>query len=107
MKTLKLLNYERDRWVAGDGALEIPSAIDGAPVATTGSDGLDFAGMLDHARNVGGPALRKLTFHERALSTSVITMWLAPWRRASRNVGRFGLCPPSSVCLRPHTGTAA
>ena len=22
--------------------------------------------MLDHARNVGGPALRKLTFHERA-----------------------------------------
>ena len=35
MKTLKLLNYERDRWIAGDGNLvEIPSAIDGAPVAT-------------------------------------------------------------------------
>src|SRR5438552_139275 len=67
MKTLKLLNYERDRWIAGDGTLaDIPSAIDGAPVATTGSNGLDFGGMLDHARNVGGPALRKLTFHERA-----------------------------------------
>ena len=66
MKTLKLLNYERDRWVAGDAAFEIPSAIDGAPVATTGSGGLDFEGMLSHAREVGGPALRTLTFHERA-----------------------------------------
>ena len=67
MKTPQLLNYERDRWIAGDGNLsEIPSAIDGAPVAMTGSGGLDFGGMLRHAREVGGPALRKLTFHERA-----------------------------------------
>ena len=67
MKTLKLLNYERDRWIAGDGNLsEISSAIDGAPVAMTGSSGLDFGGMLRHATDVGGPALRKLTFHERA-----------------------------------------
>jgi len=67
MKIPQLLNYERDRWVAGDGALaEISSAIDGAPVAVTGSSGLDFAGMLRHAREIGGPALRKLTFHERA-----------------------------------------
>ena len=66
MKTLKLLNYERDRWVAGDSAVEIPSAIDGAAVATTGSGGLDFGGMLAHAREVGGPALRNLTFHDRA-----------------------------------------
>src|SRR5437588_8079074 len=67
MKTLNLLNYERDRWIAGDGNLaEIPSAIDGSPVAMTGSRGIDFGGMLRHAREVGGPALRKLTFHERA-----------------------------------------
>jgi oxepin-CoA hydrolase/3-oxo-5,6-dehydrosuberyl-CoA semialdehyde dehydrogenase len=67
VKTLKLLNYERDQWIAGDGKLaEISSAIDGTPVAMTGSGGLDFGGMLNHARTVGGPALRKLTFHERA-----------------------------------------
>src|SRR6476646_7402421 len=66
MKTLQLLNYERDRWIAGDAPVEIPSAIDGAPVATTGSGGLDFGGMLRHAREVGSPALRKLTFHHRA-----------------------------------------
>ena len=66
MKTLKLLNYERDSWIAGDGAVEILSAIDSAPVATTGSTGLDFRAMLGHAREVGGPALRRLSFHERA-----------------------------------------
>jgi oxepin-CoA hydrolase/3-oxo-5,6-dehydrosuberyl-CoA semialdehyde dehydrogenase len=67
MKTPQLLNYERDRWIAGDGNLaEIPSAIDGTPVAMTGSAGLDFGAMLRHAREVGGPALRTLTFHQRA-----------------------------------------
>src|SRR6476620_11820101 len=66
MKTLRLLNYERDRWMAGDAPVEMPSAIDGAPVATTGSGGIDFSGMLRHAREVGGPALRTMTFHERS-----------------------------------------
>src|SRR4029079_19485434 len=66
MKTAQLLNYERDRWVAGDALVELVSAIDGAPVATTGSGGPDFGAMLRHAREVGGPALRKLTFHDRA-----------------------------------------
>src|SRR5919107_2189331 len=66
MKTPQLLNYERDRWIAGDSMVEIPSAIDGTPVALTGSAGVDFGAMLRHARETGGPALRKLTFHERA-----------------------------------------
>jgi len=67
MKTLKLLNYAVDRWVAGDGGLaEVRSAVTGEVIAQTGSNGVDFKAMLDHARNVGGPALRALTFHERA-----------------------------------------
>ena len=67
MKTAQLLNYARDSWFAGEGQLaQLPSAIDGSPVATTGSGGLDFGAMLHHARSIGGPALRKLTFHERA-----------------------------------------
>ena len=67
MKTAQLLNYAFDRWTPGEGDLaELASAIDGAPVAMTGSGGLDFARMLRHAREVGGPALRKMTFHERA-----------------------------------------
>jgi oxepin-CoA hydrolase/3-oxo-5,6-dehydrosuberyl-CoA semialdehyde dehydrogenase len=67
MKTAQLLNYALDNWQPGGGQLaELVSAIDGAPVATTGSGGLDFGGMLRHAREVGGPALRRMTFHERA-----------------------------------------
>jgi oxepin-CoA hydrolase/3-oxo-5,6-dehydrosuberyl-CoA semialdehyde dehydrogenase len=67
MKIQKLLNYARDDWVAGDGGLaEVRSAVTGEVIAETGSQGLDFRAMLDHARKVGGPALRKLTFHERA-----------------------------------------
>ncbi|RST31882.1 phenylacetic acid degradation bifunctional protein PaaZ [Sphingomonas ginkgonis] len=68
MKTTQLLNFAFDRWIAGDSASLVPlaSALDGATVATTGSGGLDFAAMLRHAREVGGPALRRLSFHERA-----------------------------------------
>ncbi|MGQ0661687.1 phenylacetic acid degradation bifunctional protein PaaZ [Sphingosinicella sp.] len=67
MKTLKLLNYAADQWVAGDGGLApVHSAVTGEVIAETGSGGLDFAAMLDHARRVGGPALRRMTFHERA-----------------------------------------
>src|SRR6185437_6610107 len=35
-------------------------------VAETGTTLRDFASMLAHARNVGGPALRAMTFHQRA-----------------------------------------
>ncbi len=67
MKTAQLLNYALDRWTPGKGQLaELASAIDGSPVAMTGSGGIDFGGMLKHAREVGGPALRQMTFHERA-----------------------------------------
>ena len=67
MKTPQLLNYTRDGWIPGEGNLaELASAIDGAPVALAGSGGLDFDAMLAHAREVGGPALRRMTFHDRA-----------------------------------------
>jgi hypothetical protein len=52
MKTPQLLNYERDNWVAGNGELAgIASAIDGAPVATTGSGGLDFGAKRSARRS--------------------------------------------------------
>jgi oxepin-CoA hydrolase/3-oxo-5,6-dehydrosuberyl-CoA semialdehyde dehydrogenase len=65
--TLTLKNYARDQWFeATSGLVEIRSAIDNSLVARTGTEGLDFAGILDHARTVGGPNLRRMTFHERA-----------------------------------------
>jgi oxepin-CoA hydrolase/3-oxo-5,6-dehydrosuberyl-CoA semialdehyde dehydrogenase len=35
-------------------------------MALVSSAGVDFGRVLDHARNAGGPALRALTFHQRA-----------------------------------------
>ncbi len=63
----KLANFVQDRWIEGTGdGRVLTSAVTGEPVATITSAGLDFRAMLEHARGIGGPNLRKLTFHERA-----------------------------------------
>lgn len=65
--TTKLLNYCADAWISGSTAGQpVVSAINGEVVALAGSEGLDFKAMLAHARSVGGPALRAMTFHQRA-----------------------------------------
>jgi len=65
--TITLQNLALDRWIeASGGFVDIASAVDGRVVARTSSTGLDFAAMVRHAREVGGPALRGLTFHQRA-----------------------------------------
>jgi oxepin-CoA hydrolase/3-oxo-5,6-dehydrosuberyl-CoA semialdehyde dehydrogenase len=67
MSLLEISSYAAGEWVKpGAGARNIASAVTGAVIATAGNDDLDVQAMLDHARNVGGPALRKLTFHDRA-----------------------------------------
>lgn len=61
-----LHSYVLDTWIAPDGALtDIASAVTGNTVAQIGTTVRDFAGALNHARNVGGPALRAMTFHQR------------------------------------------
>ena len=62
-----LESYAQGRWfAASDKGTPLLSAIDGVEVARISSTGLDVAGMVEYARNVGGPALTALTFHERA-----------------------------------------
>jgi len=65
MKTLE--NYAADSWHSASGGFaQLRSAVTGDVVAQTSSQGLDFKAMLDHARSVGGPALRAMTFQQRA-----------------------------------------
>jgi oxepin-CoA hydrolase/3-oxo-5,6-dehydrosuberyl-CoA semialdehyde dehydrogenase len=74
---MKLGNLVQDRWVEGDGEGKIlTSAVNGEPVAAISSKGLDFAAMLQHAKSVGGPALRKLTFHERGDMLKALAKYL-------------------------------
>jgi oxepin-CoA hydrolase/3-oxo-5,6-dehydrosuberyl-CoA semialdehyde dehydrogenase len=59
-------SYIAGRWFAPDGGTPVYDAVTGAPVAEVSSAGVDFAAALGYGRQVGGPALRGLTFHERA-----------------------------------------
>ena len=40
------------------------------------SKGLDFGEMMDYAREVGGPTLRKMTFHERGRMLKALALHL-------------------------------
>ncbi len=73
----KLHNYACGQWVAGaENGQELYNAITGDVVATASSKGLDFAKMCDYARTVGGPKLRKMTFHERGQMLKALAMHL-------------------------------
>lgn len=62
-----LESYVAGRWYAApDEGTPIADAVTGETVVRVSSTGLDVPAMLDHARSVGGPALRELTFHQRA-----------------------------------------
>jgi len=72
-----LHNYACGQWVAGaDKGQQLFNAITGDVVATASSKGLDFAKMLDYARTVGGPKLRKMTFQERGLMLKALALHL-------------------------------
>ena len=74
---MKLQNFVAGRWVDGEGAgTPLLHAVTGEVVAHATSNGVDFKGMLDHARLAGGPALRRLTFHQRARLLKAMAMHL-------------------------------
>jgi oxepin-CoA hydrolase/3-oxo-5,6-dehydrosuberyl-CoA semialdehyde dehydrogenase len=52
-------------------------ATTGEVIATASSSGVDFSAVLDHARNIGGPALRELTFHQRATALRALAKKLS------------------------------
>ena len=63
-----LESYSAGRWFrADDEGSALLDASTGDAVARISSRGLDLGAMTTYARQVGGPALRALTFHERAV----------------------------------------
>lgn len=64
-------------WRAADAGTPLLDAATGEEVARISSTGLDLAAMTDHARRVGGPAVRTLTFHERAVLLKAVATHLA------------------------------
>ena len=72
-----LSSYAQEEWhSAPDSGTMLTHAVTGEPVAVVSSQGLDFADMLRYARQVGGPALRAMTFHERAAILKELAKYL-------------------------------
>ena len=75
-------SFAAGQWVPpGQGARHIASAITGDVIAQAGNDTLDVQSMLAYAHDVGGPALRELTFHDRARMLKAVALHLKSHRQ--------------------------
>ena len=62
-----LQSYSCGTWhTPPEGGTIVRDATTGEPVAAVSSEGVDMGAALAYGRRVGGPALRRLTFHQRA-----------------------------------------
>ena len=83
MGLMQLESFANGKWVAPSGKTRlICSAVTGAEIAEAGSQALDFQKMLDFARNMGGPTLREMTFHDRARLLKALALHLNDHRDA-------------------------
>lgn len=74
---MRLQNYVLGQWVEGGGAgTELVSAVTGEPLAVASTDGVDMKAVHQYARDVGGPVLRAMTFHERAARLKAMAKYL-------------------------------
>lgn len=77
MTLMQLESFAAGQWVAPSGKVrKIYSAVTGEEIAEAGSDKLDFQQMIDFAKQKGGPALRKMTFHDRARMLKALATYL-------------------------------
>ncbi len=63
---IELGSFVAGKWVKGAGKrAELVNPATEEVLATTSTEGIDFGGAIEHARNVGGPTLRAMTFVQR------------------------------------------
>ena len=87
----KLGNYVTGKWLYGSGdGTGLFNAVTGEKIGTATTEGLDFASMLEYARKVGNPALRKLTFHERGRMLRALASYLSDKKEAAASPSQGG-----------------
>ena len=76
-----LSSYVRGDWhtPVADG-VAVFDAVTGEEVARLSTEGIDMAAVLQYGRQVGGPALRALTFHQRAALLKALASYLREHR---------------------------
>jgi oxepin-CoA hydrolase / 3-oxo-5,6-dehydrosuberyl-CoA semialdehyde dehydrogenase len=72
-----LENYVLGNWIRGEGAGEwLTDAVTGERIAMATTNGLDFKQVLEYGRNIGNPALRRMTFQERGRMLKALALYL-------------------------------
>ena len=91
--TVLLKSYIADTWIAGEAPLsKLYDPSTEAVVAETSTRGVDFSAAFAHARAVGGPALRALSFAESSFFPIPPDVMLAPMTLARPDAAtRFAL----------------
>lgn len=73
----KIQNYVTGQWISGEGVEYIArNAVSGEEIGEVSSTGLDYGRILDYGRNVGGPALRAMTFRQRGQMLKNLALYL-------------------------------
>ncbi len=73
----RLKSYVCGEWVEGTGkAAPLVHAVNGTHFADASTGGIDFKRMVAYGRTVGGPKLRAMTFHQRALMLKAVAKHL-------------------------------
>jgi oxepin-CoA hydrolase/3-oxo-5,6-dehydrosuberyl-CoA semialdehyde dehydrogenase len=80
--TAALRSYVSGTWTdPADDGKPVLDAVTGEEVARVSSAGIDMGAALDYGRSAGGPALRELTFHQRAALLKSLGMALREHRQ--------------------------
>jgi oxepin-CoA hydrolase / 3-oxo-5,6-dehydrosuberyl-CoA semialdehyde dehydrogenase len=86
----RIQSFALGEWVSGNGAgTPLFDAVTGEQIGDASSEGLDFAAMLAYGRAIGGAALRRLTFHQRARMLKALALYLTDRKEEFYRVSRF------------------
>jgi oxepin-CoA hydrolase/3-oxo-5,6-dehydrosuberyl-CoA semialdehyde dehydrogenase len=73
---MKVKSYTEGTWHENGTETDLISAVSGEPVAQMVEADLDYKATCEYARNTGGPALRKMSIHERAFRIKFLAQYL-------------------------------
>ncbi|MBC6443701.1 MAG: phenylacetic acid degradation bifunctional protein PaaZ [Rhodobacteraceae bacterium] len=77
MPVIAVESFLKGAWVTPAAtAVHIRSAINGRVIARSGHAGFDAQAVIDYARLIGGPALREMTFHDRARKLKELALYI-------------------------------
>lgn len=77
MGLINVNSFLAGQWIpADDSARSIASAVTGEKLAIAGQASIDAEAMIAFARNKGGPALRAMSFHDRARMLKALALYL-------------------------------